>query len=223
MQKATSDDRTRRIVSALVLVAPLLLCACTTTPRTTFNWGVNERIASAPYHREAYSPPPHDTPHRAHPVAVARTSPHPRPAWYETTPQDVEPAQAVGSAHFQWPVEGHVILPFGPTPSGGRNDGINIAAQMDAPIRASEAGTVVYAQTGPKGYGNLILIEHGHGYITAYAHADRLAVSKGDRVAQGQVIGYAGDTGGVSAPQVHFEIRHGGKPLDPSDFLTVSG
>jgi murein DD-endopeptidase MepM/ murein hydrolase activator NlpD len=230
MQKARTVECVRGLLTASAFVAPLLLGACAETPRTAFDWDVNTRAPVYAHHRAPHSTPRYASSssvpshYRAVVVASTRSTPHRSPGWYQSTPQAVEPAQAYGPAHFTWPVQGHVILPYGPTPSGGRNDGINIAANMDAPIRAADAGTVVYAEAGPKGYGNLVLIRHGNGYITAYAHADRIAVAKGDRVNQGQVIGYAGQTGGVSAPQLHFEIRQGGKALDPRPLLTtISG
>ena len=229
MQKAKRLEGARAILAAIALAVPFALGACAATPQTTFDWNVNEQYRTdARTPRPAHHPAPRYAAHHRQPaphrsVAVARVAPRPRPAWYESAPQDVESAQAIGSAHFVWPLEGRVILPFGETAGGERNDGINIAAEMDAPIRAADSGTVVYADMGPKGYGKLVLIRHGNGYITAYAHADRLTVEKGDQVTQGQIIGYAGETGDVSAPQLHFEIRRAGKPLDPQSLLTVSG
>jgi len=115
---------------------------------------------------------------------------------------------------FVWPVRGRVISPFGPAANGERNDGINIAALLGAPIHAAAAGTVTYAGDGLRDYGNLILIAHSGGYVTAYAHAQSIAVARGDRVEKGQIIGTAGETGGVDRPQLHFEIREDLKPLN---------
>lgn len=126
------------------------------------------------------------------------------------------------SGRFVWPVAGRVISPFGKVASGERNDGINIAASLGAPIHAAAAGTVTYAGNGIKGYGNLILIRHEDGYVTAYAHAQSILVSRGDRVDKGQAIGYAGETGDVREPQLHFEIRHGVRPVDPRPLLMAS-
>lgn len=128
-------------------------------------------------------------------------------------------AQSTGVA-FAWPLRGRVISEFGTKLSGERNDGINIAAILGAPIHAAANGTVTYAGNGLKGYGNLVLIRHAEGYVTAYAHADTLAVAKGDIVSKGQVIGYAGETGGAAEPQLHFEIRHGTTPVNPRSLLT---
>ncbi|HEY4114174.1 MAG TPA: M23 family metallopeptidase [Rhizomicrobium sp.] len=123
---------------------------------------------------------------------------------------------------FGWPIQGRIILPFGGGDDGVKNDGINIAAQMGEPIRAAAAGTVIYAGNELKGYGNLVLIRHDNGYTTAYAHAESLSVSRGDSVKRGQTIGYAGATGDVRTPQVHFEIRQGVKPVDPKPLLLAS-
>ena len=114
-----------------------------------------------------------------------------------------------------------MISDFGSTVTGGRNDGINIATAKDAPIRAAASGTVTYSGNELKDYGNLVLIRHANGYVTAYAHADRLLVSRGDTVTKGQVIGYAGETGDVTSPQLHFEIRHDTAPVNPRPLLVA--
>ncbi|HUJ04326.1 MAG TPA: M23 family metallopeptidase [Rhizomicrobium sp.] len=127
-----------------------------------------------------------------------------------------------GAIAFAWPVEGRIISPFGASATGQRNDGINISATLGEPIRAAAAGIVTYAGDELKGYGNLILIRHDDGYVTAYAHAESITVSRGERVAMGQVIGYAGTTGDVRTPQLHFEIRKGTEPVDPKPLLMAS-
>ncbi len=119
---------------------------------------------------------------------------------------------------FEWPIEGKILSGFGSDGDGERNDGINIAAEPGTPIHAAAAGTVTYAAR-LKGYGNLILIRHENGYITAYAHANSVLVARGDRVDRGDVIGLSGKTGSVSAPQLHFEIREGTKPVDPRPLM----
>jgi murein DD-endopeptidase MepM/ murein hydrolase activator NlpD len=120
-----------------------------------------------------------------------------------------------GSGRFAWPVTGPVISAFGSVGNGEKNDGINIAASTGTPIHAAAAGTVTYAGNELKGYGNLVLIQHDDGYVTAYAHAQSISVSRGDRVERGQVIGLAGATGDVDSPQLHFEIRKGVQPVNP--------
>ena len=114
-----------------------------------------------------------------------------------------------------------MISSFGLASDGERNDGINIAAMLGAPIHAAASGTVTYAGDGLKDYGTLILIAHPGGYVTAYAHAQNISVARGDRVEKGQVIGTAGETGGVDRPQLHFEIREGLKPLNPVRLLAA--
>ena len=134
-----------------------------------------------------------------------------------------EPAQTgtTGGANtsFRWPVKGRVIQGFGPKQGGGQNDGINVAVPEGTPIKAAEDGVVAYAGSELKGYGNLVLVRHSNGFVTAYAHASELNVKKGETVKRGQVIGKAGQTGNVTSPQLHFEIRKGSSPVDPTQFL----
>jgi murein DD-endopeptidase MepM/ murein hydrolase activator NlpD len=120
---------------------------------------------------------------------------------------------------FRWPANGRVITAFGPMTNGQQNDGINIAVPENTPIKAAEDGTVAYAGNELKGYGNLILVRHPNGYVTAYAHAKELLVKRGDQVKRGQVIAHSGQSGNVNAPQLHFEIRKGASPVDPTKFL----
>ncbi|MBO0737965.1 MAG: M23 family metallopeptidase, partial [Alphaproteobacteria bacterium] len=124
-----------------------------------------------------------------------------------------------GNSAFLWPVRGHVLAPFGSRSDGTHNDGINIAAVRGAAVQAADAGVVAYAGNELRGYGNLILIKHANGWITAYAHCDRILVRRGERVARGQVIARVGSTGDVSEPQLHFELRRGSRPVDPREFL----
>ena len=125
-------------------------------------------------------------------------------------------------ADFAWPVQGRVIAAFGGSDGGARNDGINISAKRGAPIKAAAAGTVSYVGDELKGYGNLVLIRHDNGYVTAYAHADSVIVERGQRVKQGEIIGFAGTSGDVDKPQLHFEIRRGTTPVDPKRFLAAA-
>jgi len=120
---------------------------------------------------------------------------------------------------FNWPITGRVISQFGPKKGGLYNDGINIASAEGTPIKAADNGKVVYSGNELRGYGNLVLIKHSNGYITAYAHAQKTVVSKGDRVKKGDLIGYVGSTGHVSSPQLHFSIRRGRTALDPKKYL----
>ena len=126
---------------------------------------------------------------------------------------------AANAPRFDWPIRGRVISSFGRTSEGGRNDGINIEVRHGAEIRAAAAGQVVYAGGELDGYGQLVLIRHANGYVTAYAHNSQLLVRESDQVERGQVIARAGSTGTVDSPQLHFEIRRGGTPVDPLGLL----
>jgi murein DD-endopeptidase MepM/ murein hydrolase activator NlpD len=139
------------------------------------------------------------------------------------TPSDETPAptpiKADATPTFRWPVKGRVIAGFGPKPNGQQNDGINLAVPEGTPVKAAEDGVVAYAGNELKGYGNLVLIRHPNGYVTAYAHAKELLVKRGDPVKRGQVIANSGQTGNVDTPQLHFEVRKGPAPIDPMPLL----
>ncbi len=120
---------------------------------------------------------------------------------------------------FRWPVRGRVIAAYGAKTNGKQNDGINVAVPEGTPVKAAEDGVVAYAGNELKGYGNLILVRHANGYVTAYAHASELEVKRGDTIKRGQVIAKSGQTGDVGSPQLHFEIRKGSSPVDPLRFL----
>ena len=230
------DRRFAKCALVLALTLIPLLGACTPeTPETQLSWGVNDRLGRrAPVRTASASDsgprvyvyqepgdsnatPPVLTPRPAYRPATARFTPA-----YDPYREEPNRAQVnAGNASFAWPVSGDVISGFGVATNGERNDGINIATRMNAPIRAAASGTVNYADT-LNGYGNLVLIKHAGGYTTAYAHAERLVVVKGDYVASGQVIGYAGETGDVSSPQLHFEIRSNTTPVNPRSYLTTT-
>jgi murein DD-endopeptidase MepM/ murein hydrolase activator NlpD len=145
------------------------------------------------------------------------------PAAHHPEPEQIkrEPAHAIPS--FRWPVRGRVITAFGPRPSGQQNDGINLAVPEGTPVKAAEDGVVAYAGNELKTYGNLVLVRHSNGYVTAYAHASEILVKRDDPVKRGQVIAKSGQTGSVAAPQLHFEIRKGSTPVDPVPFLDKGG
>lgn len=176
------------------------------------NASPTEQTASAPATSGApasRSPAPATAPSAApssKPAAPTRVVTVPRP-----------PARAGNG--FIWPVEGRVVSTFGSKTGGRHNDGLNIAAPRGAPVRAAENGVVAYAGKEIRGFGNLLLIKHDGGLITAYAHADSLLVNRGDVVTRGQVIAKVGKTGGVESPQLHFEVRRGTKAVNPSKFL----
>jgi murein DD-endopeptidase MepM/ murein hydrolase activator NlpD len=112
-----------------------------------------------------------------------------------------------------------VISGYGPKSNGQHNDGINLAVPEGTEVKAAEDGVVAYAGNELKGYGNLVLLRHSDGWMTAYAHNSQLLVKRGDTVKRGQNVARAGQTGGVSSPQVHFEIRKGSTPVDPKQYL----
>jgi len=120
---------------------------------------------------------------------------------------------------FRWPVRGKVITGYGAKTNGKANDGINLAVPEGTPVKAAEDGVVAYSGSELKGYGNLILVRHSNGYVTAYAHASELLVKRGDTIKRGQVIAKSGQSGEVGSPQLHFEIRKGSSPVDPQQFL----
>jgi murein DD-endopeptidase MepM/ murein hydrolase activator NlpD len=128
------------------------------------------------------------------------------------------PIQSTGS-RFPWPVHGHVLASYGVAADGTHNDGINIAASRGTPIKSVESGIVAYVGNELRGYGNLVLIKHTNGWISAYAHCDEVLIRKGDPVYKGQTIAKVGATGGVTEPQLHFELRQGKRPVDPRGFL----
>lgn len=120
---------------------------------------------------------------------------------------------------FAWPARGKLLARFGVIGKGQRNDGLNIEVPRGAPIRAAADGIVAYAGNELRGFGNLLLIKHANGWVTAYAHNDDLLVRRGDKVKLGQVIAKAGATGNVRTPQLHFEMRKNGDAVDPQHHL----
>ena len=142
------------------------------------------------------------------PKAVTpRITPQPRPAT----------SVAIADApSFRWPVEGRVLSSFGAKPGGRFNDGVNLKASAGAPVRAAGDGVIAYAGDAIPGFGNLVLIKHPGGWVTAYGHAEAVLVTRGTKVSQGDVIARAGATGAVTEPQVHFEVRRGRTPVDPA-------
>jgi murein DD-endopeptidase MepM/ murein hydrolase activator NlpD len=174
---------------------------------------------------------------RSYDRSYATPAPRPTQKWYDRPADDRDdrrnedyrpsrPSQNYAynnsNVRFQWPLRGRVVSEFGSYPSGEKNNGINIATADREPIRAAADGNVSYAGNELRGYGNLVLIKHDNGYITAYAHADHFVVERGQWVQRGQVIGYVGSTGDVRTPQLHFEVRrgtHGETPVDPRQVL----
>ncbi|MBL6939922.1 MAG: M23 family metallopeptidase [Alphaproteobacteria bacterium] len=227
---------------ATVLLSSVFLTGCVSDPpKTALDWfpqgdppahrvadnGPTPRPRPAHHHTHAAAPPTQAAsadcpPGQNHPAWYTQNNPPPaRPAAPQAATYTPDPSPGDAGATFVWPIQGRVIADFGATSSGGRNDGINIAAATGTPIHAAGAGQVSYAGNELRGYGNLVLIKHDGGYVTAYAHADRIVVNRGDYVARGQVIGYSGQTGDVTSPQLHFEIRKGITPVNPRTMLTT--
>lgn len=127
----------------------------------------------------------------------------------------VAAASVAGKPEFRWPARGRIIEAFKP----GGNDGINIALPEGTAVKAVESGVVAYAGNELKGYGNLVLIRHPNGFVSAYANTGEIEVKRGDSVKRGQTIAKSGQTGNVSTPQLHFELRKGTTPVDPTQYL----
>ena len=201
-----SDDRVAGRTPTPRISEPTIGSATTTSaPPTT----ANEPIILNPTASGRISEPPR----RSAPKPSRTASAQPEG---ET---QVAPGDTASLGKFRWPVKGRIIRGFGKRPDGSRNEGINIAAPIGTEIHAAEAGVVAYAGDELKGYGNLILIRHDDGFVSAYAHSDRMLVRRGDNVRRGQVIARAGKTGTVKQPQVHFELRKGAKPINPIPYL----
>jgi murein DD-endopeptidase MepM/ murein hydrolase activator NlpD len=167
---------------------------------------VLSRDSAVKIQRQARRPAPTKT------VTIARTRTTPPP------PAIARPPAVTGKG-FIWPVRGRVISRFGAKAKGLRNDGINIASKRGAPVMAAENGVVVYAGNELRGFGNLLLIKHSGGWVTAYAHNENIIVKRGARVAKGQQIATVGSTGSVNKPQLHFEMRRGRIARNPLKYL----
>jgi murein DD-endopeptidase MepM/ murein hydrolase activator NlpD len=179
---------------------------------------IKEASQPAPTRAEAAASPPNGTFAMAESPQTVRIA---EPAGATAQDNAVKTAEPAGSLPgFRWPARGRVIAAFGPKPNGVQNDGINLAVPEGTPIKAAEDGVVAYAGSELKGYGNLVLVRHPNGFVTAYAHASDILVKRGEAVKRGQVIAHAGQTGNVTSPQLHFEIRKGATPVDPSQYLS---
>lgn len=177
----------------------------------------------------AMTPPAVTAPAAAASIAGAPPTPAPPPqelalapqtgAAGAAAPESPKPAAASG---FRWPVRGKVISGFGKKPDGERNDGINLAVPEGTAVKAAEDGTVIYSGNELKSYGNLVLIRHTNGWVSAYAHNSELKVKRGDQVRRGEVVSLSGMSGGVTTPQVHFELRKEATPVDPLQHMNES-
>ena len=182
--------------------------------------GANKVTAAAP---KASQPMPNKTAAINDPKLVdPNTSPTKPPmqqvATAQPAPKAPAPAQdqqMSGADKFRWPVSCKVTTDF----ITSKGTGINIDAPEGSAVRAAENGTVIYVGSGVEGYGNLVLIRHPNGYVSAYAHLKSTSVTKGTTVNRGDNIGAVGMTGSVSRPQLHFELRQGATPVDPVPLL----
>jgi murein DD-endopeptidase MepM/ murein hydrolase activator NlpD len=179
--------------------------------------------APTPVIIESAPPAPAPAPREVAPsVVVPPPSPAPSSPPRESAASSEPPTSPVLSAppprsgrSFMWPVRGNVVSGFGPKSGGLQNDGINIAAPRGTAVRAAESGVVVYTGNDLRGFGNLLLLRHADGWMTAYAHLESIGVQRGQTVSRGQVVGRVGQTGAVTSPQLHFEVRRGTRPVDP--------
>lgn len=187
---------------------------------TVLKIGDRLTIPGKPQQQAALRPVQQQQPQLAQPRTVpaqnARMATE-EPRKVETAQAQAEPAGSIPS--FRWPARGRVIASFGSKQNGVQNDGINVALPEGTAIKAADDGVVAYAGNELKGYGNLVLIRHSNGFVSAYAHASSLSVKRGDTVKRGQEIAKAGQTGNVTSPQLHFEIRKGSTPVDPAQYL----
>lgn len=213
------DGSLKKVALAVLICAPWL-AACTTSPETTFDWGVNDHLPKRHVARNDVTRNDLPRVRQGGKVAASKARPKSGSVTRNDLPAYQRPRVDTSDApSFVWPVSGEIISNFGGPANGERNDGINIATAMGTPIHAAASGTITYSGNELKDYGNLVLIKHEDGYVTAYAHADRLIVVRGDVVSRGQIIGYAGQTGDVSTPQLHFEIRRDTQPVNPKPLL----
>lgn len=149
-------------------------------------------------------------------VPVQGDAPPAAPATTTTATASVDQ----GTGAYGWPLRGRLISGFGPKDGGQANDGLNIASPLGTQVLASKEGTVAYAGNELRGFGNMVLVRHSGGMFTVYAHLDQILVSKDAAISKAQVVGTVGQSGGVSEPQLHFEIRRGSTPQDPMKYLS---
>jgi murein DD-endopeptidase MepM/ murein hydrolase activator NlpD len=152
--------------------------------------------------------------------AIAASSETTGPSKRVTSVDQLPAPDPMSGNSFRWPVKGRVIAGFGTRPDGGHNDGIDVAVPQGTSVKAAENGVVAYSGNELKGYGNLVLVRHANNWVSAYANNAELLVKRGDKVRRGQIIAKAGATGAVSQPQVHFELRKGSRPVDPTKHMS---
>jgi len=177
--------------------------------------------APGPVKSESLAPPPGQSETKGEPPASAApvresTAAQPTPL---SPPAKETKTASTAAPRFIWPLHGKVLVPYGTGSGGQKNDGIDIQATVGEPVKAADGGTVIYAGSDVAHLGNLLLVQHPGGYITAYGNNEALLAKKGDKVKKGQVIAKAGSSGGVPGPRLHFEVRRGSKTVDPVSVL----
>jgi len=204
-----------RTADATPAVRPVRTKAPAPAPAPVRTRTAARKAAPASVKRTAEAPAPVEKAERVRKTRIA--SIEPTASIRVATPADEAEAESskAGSPAFRWPVRGRVITSFGTKVNGQRNDGIDLAVPEGTSVRAADDGVVAYAGNELKGYGNLILVRHSNGFVTAYAHASEIMVKRNEKVRRGQIIAKSGQTGNVSGPQLHFEIRKGSSPVDP--------
>jgi len=167
----------------------------------------NPPVPAAPGLAPQASAPPPAAPQGSLSSQLAPYKPPSAPPVEAPAPGDAEVA-AAGKGLFLWPVKGDILQRFGPLAGGQRSDGIDISDAAGTPVIAAAAGEVVYAGNSLPGFGNMVLLRHDNGWVTVYAHLASLDVKMRQTVTQGQTIGAVGQSGGVTQPQLHFEVRY---------------
>lgn len=150
------------------------------------------------------------------PPATPRPAPSPRPAPPPRAPLVPRESDA---PRMQWPTEGAIISRFGDRVAGIPSNGIDLAAHYGTKVRAAAAGTVIYAGREPERFGQLILIDHGGGFVTAYAYLGQMTVKEGQTVTARERIALVGKSGEIKRPTVHFELRRNNVPRNPELYL----
>jgi murein DD-endopeptidase MepM/ murein hydrolase activator NlpD len=189
-----------------------------TTPEPSYTPPAQTTPAPLPTSPRPYTPPPATNYPRppSGPVSAQPVTPPPSAGQIigSSPPPTEAEITAAGRGRFVWPLQGDTISDFGPKGTGQRNDGVNIRAAAGTPVRSAAAGEVVYAGNQVPGFGNLVLVKHADGWVTAYAHLSTTEVKMRQQVAQGATLGAVGQTGGVTEPQLHFEVRYAPTPKD---------
>jgi murein DD-endopeptidase MepM/ murein hydrolase activator NlpD len=199
---ATKAPAPVQVASATPMAAPATPAAAPTLPQ------------AAPNTLQAAAPAATPAPAATAPAAPVQAAPAQAAPTQVAAVPTAEPAMS-GSDKFRWPASGRVITDF----ASSKGTGINIEVPEGTPVKAAENGTVIYVGSGVEGYGNLVLVRHPNGYVSAYAHLQSMSVAKGAVVNRGDSLGAAGMTGSVTKPQLHFELRKGATPVDPVPLL----